>query len=220
MKDISKLKENGVLSENAHYKVIRLNENTVDLIHLESDSEVNIDYGYLSKCIQSGDEYDTEIKVGREDKFWTENQLSLLSINPDNKQPGDLKRKGIRTIWEEIHTSQVFTVCFKKSDKVKTQKAIKAELDYAISLIDKAKKDKKSMAEAYKIALEHVQNNPISAIEEGEERILRGYKIQFTSRDGKYNCVDMDIADDNNIRPVNINSIQWLIFNNTKYIVE
>lgn len=26
--------------------------------------------------------------------------------------------------------------------------------------------------------------------EEGEDRVLRGFKIQFESRDGRYNCVD------------------------------
>ena len=61
------------------------------------------------------------------------------------------------------------------------------------------------------------------AFEEGEERVLRGYKIQFESRDGRYDCVDMDITKtdkESGIRPVNINTIKWLIFNGAKYIVE
>ncbi len=79
------------------------------------------------------------------------------------------------------------------------------------------------MAEAYKIALEHVQNNPIKDYIEGESRILRGYKIQFSSRDGRYDCIDMDIdtsEKESAIRPVNINTIEYLIYNNVKYIVE
>jgi len=228
MKDISKLAINDILSESAHYKVINLKNGLVEMIHLESGAEVSIDYNYVEKCIDSGDEYATEIKVGKEDKFWTQKQIDDAILKgdmlPADLKAGDLKQKGIRTIWEDIHTSQVFTVCFKKADKAKSQKALKNELEqqreYAIGLIEKAKKDKKSMAEAYKIALEHIQNNPISEIEEGEERILRGYKVQFTSRDGKYNCVDMDLSEENNIRPVNINSLQWLIFDNVKYIVE
>jgi hypothetical protein len=28
---------------------------------------------------------------------------------------------------------------------------------------------------------------------EGEDRVLRGFKMQFVSRDGKYKCMDMDI---------------------------
>lgn len=226
MKDINKLKVNDILSEMSHYKVISVNGNNTELLHLETESVVGIGTGYIQKCIESGDEYDTEIKVGREDKFWTQKQIDDATLKGDilpDVKPGDLKLKGIRTIWEEIYTPQVFTVCFKKSDKAKTQKAFATELEnqrvYAVTLIEKAKKDKKSMAEAYKIALEHIQKHPISDIEEGEERVLRGYKVQFSSRDGRYSCVDMDIAE-NNIRPVNITTISWLIYNNIKYIVE
>lgn len=50
--------------------------------------------------------------------------------------------------------------------------------------------------------------------------VSRGFKIQFESRDGRYNCVDMDIEDNNNIRPVNINTTKWLIIGGTKYVVE
>ena len=31
-----------------------------------------------------------------------------------------------------------------------------------------------------------IQNNPIKDFIEGEDRVLRGYKMQFVSRDGKY----------------------------------
>lgn len=58
---------------------------------------------------------------------------------------------------------------------------------------------------------------------QGEDRVLRGYKIQFESRDGRYDCVDMDITKtdkESGIRPVNILTIKWLIFNGVKYIVE
>lgn len=58
---------------------------------------------------------------------------------------------------------------------------------------------------------------------EGEDRVLRGYKIQFESRDGRYDCVDMDITKTNKesgVRPVNINTIKYLIFDGVKYVVE
>lgn len=79
------------------------------------------------------------------------------------------------------------------------------------------------MATAYKEALEFVQSNPIKDYTEGEDRVLRGFKIQFVSRDGRYDCVDMDITKtdkESGIRPVNILTIKWLIFNGVKYIVE
>lgn len=58
----------------------------------------------------------------------------------------------------------------------------------------------------------------------GEDRVLRGYKMQFVSRDGKYKCLDMDIEKKNpkedGVRLVNINTIKQLIFNGVKYVVE
>lgn len=80
-----------------------------------------------------------------------------------------------------------------------------------------------SMATAYKEALEFVQSNPIKDYTEGEDRVLRGFKIQFVSRDGKYRCMDMDIEKtekDTGERLVNINTISQLIYNGVKYTVE
>lgn len=54
-------------------------------------------------------------------------------------------------------------------------------------------------------------------------RVLRGFKIQFVSRDGKYRCMDMDIEKtekDTGERLVNINTISQLIYNGVKYTVE
>lgn len=237
--NINMLKEGSILSESSHYIVLGTPVGgAVTVKHVESNTSVRLGLDYIKELIDSGDQYITEVKVGKEDKFWTQKQIDDLIAKEgidyvlaqaNGKMPlvGDVRVKGIRTIWENIHSQQVFTVCFKKADKNKTKKAIKEEFEsqqvYAISLIDKAKQQKKSMAEAYKIALEYVQNNPIKDYIEGESRILRGYKIQFNSRDGKYDCIDLGIDGtngDNSIRPVNINTIEYLIFNGVKYIVE
>ena len=232
--NINMLKEGSILSESSHYIVLGTPVGgAVTVKHVESNTNVRLGLDYIKELIDSGDQYITEVKVGKEDKFWTQKQIDDYIQSPsyltgtDIPKVGDVRVKGIRTIWENIHSQQVFTVCFKKADKNKTKKAIKEEFEsqqvYAISLIDKAKQQKKSMAEAYKIALEYVQNNPIKDYIEGESRILRGYKIQFNSRDGKYDCIDLGIDGtngDNSIRPVNINTIEYLIFNGVKYIVE
>jgi hypothetical protein len=79
------------------------------------------------------------------------------------------------------------------------------------------------MAVAYKTALEYIQDNPILDYVEGEERVLRGFKLQFVSRDGKYRCLDMDIertSKETGERLVNINTIEQLIYNGVKYIVK
>lgn len=207
MKDIAKLKPGDILSESSHYKVVDTYGNDVRLLHYESGETVIIDINYISNFINSGDEFNEKVEVTKEDK-----------------KDGTL---GIRSIFEGIHSGQVFTVCFKKQDKPRSKKAIEADMEKRIEsfiqAVDKAKTQKKSMA---KVAKEHFSNlmlNPILGFEEGEERVLRGYKIQFESRDGRYNCVDMDIEKtekESGIRPVNINTIKWLIFNGVKYIVK
>lgn len=86
--------------------------------------------------------------------------------------------------------------------------------------IDTIQKSKKGVAEAAKKFAEELIKNPILPYEEGEDRVLRGFKIQFESRDGRYNCVDVDLPTDESVRPVNINTIQWLIIDGKKYVVE
>lgn len=199
------IKQGDILSESSHYKVKSILGSSVILEHFESKNEVSIDKGYLVNFCNTADGYTTEVKVTKEDK-----------------KDGTL---GIRSIWENIHSSKVFTVCFKKQDKAKSQKKLNEEIDYLVKQfsadIDKVKANKKGVAEKAKELITELIREPILPYEEGEDRILRGYKIQFESRDGKYQCIDMDIEDsENNVRLVNINTIKWLIIDNTKYIVQ
>lgn len=204
MKEIKQLKVGDVLSETSHYVVSSITGSVVHAKHLESGDTVRLGNEYVSNYIESADEVVEEVKVTKEDK-----------------RDGT---KGIRSIFEGIHTPQVFTVCFKKQDKPKTKKRLNEEIETRVSsfinAIEKAKSSKKSMSDVAKGYFTDLALNPILPIEEGEERILRGFKIQFESRDGRYNCIDMDIDGEDNIRPVNINTIRWLIIGGTKYIVE
>lgn len=196
-----------IFSEESHYVVKEVKSESVVFKHLESGKTVNLSNEYVYNMLNTSDQYEKEVKVTREDK--------------KDGTPG------IRTIFEGIKSSEVFTVVFKKQDKAKTKKQFESEKEAqrmeATSMIDKAKRQKKSMATAYKEALEFVQSNPIKDYTEGEDRVLRGFKIQFVSRDGKYRCMDMDIEKtdkESGIRLVNILTIKWLIFNGVKYIVE
>lgn len=180
-------------------------EGSVKSVLLIADATPHNEYVY--NMLNTSDQYEKEVKVTREDK--------------KDGTPG------IRTIFEGIKSSEVFTVVFKKQDKAKTKKQFESEKEAqrmeATSMIDKAKRQKKSMATAYKEALEFVQSNPIKDYTEGEDRVLRGFKIQFVSRDGKYRCMDMDIEKtekDTGERLVNINTISQLIYNGVKYTVE
>ena len=204
---VNQLKEGSILSESSHYIVENILGSTATLIHYESGQQVQISTSYLANYTNSADLYDSEVKVGKEDK-----------------KDGTL---GIRSIWENIHSGQVFTVCFKKQDKPKSTKKFNAEVNDIVTKvceeIDQVKSSKKGVAEWAKRTISALMANPVSKYEEGEDRVLRGYKIQFSSRDGRYDCVDMDITKtdkESGIRPVNILSIKWLIYNGTKYIVE
>lgn len=198
---------NDVLSEVSHYRVIGINaDDSIRVIHTESGDVVNIGKSYVEKYIKSGDNYDKEVEVTKEDK-----------------KDGTL---GIRSIFEGIHSGQVFTVCFKKQNKPKSKKKLQEEINTIIeqfsNSIDSIKNSKKGVANAAKNLVTELVENPILPYEEGEERVLRGYKIQFESRDGRYDCVDMDIVKtdkESGIRPVNILTIKWLIYNGVKYIV-
>lgn len=201
---VKNFKVGDVLSESSHYVVTGIYGNDTVLKHQESGDSVHINKMYIEKYLESADEVINEVKVTKEDK-----------------KDGTL---GIRSIFESIHGTQVFTVCFKKQDTPKSQKKLNAEIDTLISdfsnEIDTIQKSKKGVADAAKRFAEELITHPILPYEEGEDRVLRGFKIQFESRDGRYNCVDMDIEDNNNIRPVNINTIKWLIIGGTKYVVE
>lgn len=205
--NIKEIEVGDVFSEESHYVVNKVAKDKVEFLHLESGKKVSLSNEYVANLLNTSDQYDNEVKVSKEDK--------------KDGTPG------IRTIFENIKSSEVFTVVFKKQDKPKTKKAIEVEKETqrneAVAIIDKAKKAKKSMAIAYKEALEFIQNNPIKDYIEGEERVLRGYKMQFVSRDGKYRCMDMDITrtdKETGERLVNINTISQLIYNGTKYIVD
>ena len=205
--NIKEIEVGDIFSEESHYVVNKVAKDKVEFLHLESGKKVSLSNEYVANLLNTSDQYDNEVKVGKEDK--------------KDGTPG------IRTIFENIKSSEVFTVVFKKQDKPKTKKAIEAEKEAqraeAVALIDKAKKARKSMATAYKEALEFIQNNPVKDYIEGEDRILRGYKMQFVSRDGKYRCMDMDITrtdKETGERLVNINTISQLIYNGTKYIVD
>ena len=199
------IKKGDILSESSHYRVKNILGSSVILEHFESKNEVSIDKDYLHNFCNTADNYITEIKVTKEDK-----------------KDGTL---GIRSIWENIYNSKVFTVCFKKQDTKKSNKQFTTEVnalaEQMCKEIDQVKASKKGVADWAKKTLHALMSNPIPKIVEGEDRVLRGYKIQFESRDSKYQCIDMDIENpENHVRLVNINTIKWLIIDNIKYIVQ
>lgn len=207
IEQINQLKQGSIISESSHYIVNRVSGSNAWLTHFESGEEVQIGMSYLKNYTNSADLFETTVKVTKEDK-----------------KDGTL---GIRSIWENIHSGQVFTVCFKKQDKPKSKTKLNKEIEalsqMLVEEIDRVKAQKRGVADTAKKFINELIKHPILPYEEGEDRVLRGYKIQFESRDGRYDCVDMDITKtdkESGVRPVNINTIKYLIFDGVKYVVE
>jgi hypothetical protein len=238
---IKDIQPGDIFSETSHYKVDKITSNsitntpTITLKHIETNKEVVIQGEYIRDCMVSADQYFREERVGREDKLWTQKQITeeflnniagkdALTNNSSQPRVGDVRTKGIRSIFEGIYDSHVFIVEYEKQATELSSSAYLSKLqeqrEAAIALIEQAQKSKKGVKAAALEALKNIQENPISKLQTPELRRLRGYKTQFESRDGRYNCVDMDISDNNNIRPVNINTIKALLYKGVRYIVE
>ena len=233
---ISEMKPGDVFSELSHYTYTgKKGADTLLFTHHASGATgLALGVAYVEKYLCPANQWQAgeEVEVGREDKYWTAKQIAEAvaagELPKDVKlQPreGDVRVPGIRTIWENIHSSHVFSVCFQKQGKALSNKKIEelqaAQAKQAIDANEKASRAKKGIAAAAIEEIAKIQQNPISAFEPGEMRTLIGYKVQFTSRDGRYDCVDMKIPEgENNIRPVNINTIEWLVFDGKKYIVK
>ncbi len=221
---ITEIEVGDVFSEESHYVYLGKKGTTYDFKHLESKQVVHLDENYVTELLQTADQFEEEVEVGVEDKHWTQKQIDEAkkkgTLEADTQiREGDIKLKGIRSIWSDIHTTQVFTVCFNKKGKELTKKAFNAakekQVQEALAAIGSGNV---TMADAIK----QVQENPIFPVEKGEGRVLRGYKVQFSSTNGFYDVIDMDIEDDGkgaNLRKVNINEINWLVVSGVKYIV-
>lgn len=227
--NLNEIEVGDIFSESSHYIVTGISSTGVTFNHLASGQSVTLDNKYVTDLLSTGDQYQSEVKVGKEDKLWTAKQIADAvkkgTLAADHEvRVGDLKEKGLRSIFEDIHSSECFTVCFLKQETVLSpaayKKKIDAEVVKALATIEATKVAKKGVAKTAQQVIEDLLYNPIQKIEPGEERILRGFKVEFTSRDGRYNCIDMDLPEGNNVRPVNINTLQWIVIRGVKYIQE
>lgn len=191
---------------------------TYNMKHLSTGETVKLSGKYVSDLLQTADQYDKEVEVGKEDKYWTAAQLKG---NTDTSiREGDLKLEGIRSVWENI-SSQVFTVCFRKQGKTLSNKAyttkIKEAALKASEEIQATASAKKGVAKTAIQVIEELLQNPILPFEQGDLRVLRGVKKQWKSATGFYNVLDIDINEE---RQVNLNTIEWLVVDNVKYVVK
>lgn len=227
--NLKEIEEGDIFSEQSHYVYngVKPGTSNYQFLHLESGNVVNLDEKYVGNLLQTADQYDSEVEVGIEDKKWTARQIEeakFAATNTDNPRVGDVRQKGILSIWADIHSQQVFTVNFNKANKELSQKAIDEakflQLSKALEAIGNAQKNKKGVAMVASNAIKEIQDNPIIPITKGDERTLRGYKTQFDSINGVYDVIDMDIRTGVAKRQVNVRAINWLCFNGVRYIVK
>lgn len=220
--NLSKLQPKQYFSEMSQYQYTgKHNSNMLIFKHLSSGDEIQIGSSYVENYFDSADHYEQIIKVGKEDKYWTQNQIDKLSENPDNVRVGDIKERGIRSIFLEIPKGKVFTVIFDTQPKEIGVGAYKSSLLIQRSELIKKfdeqysrkKEDQLNMLDKL---FEEIQLNPISKVE-SHERTLRGYKLQNHSDSGVYECVDLDIENGYNRRKVTLNNIKALICDNMRY---
>lgn len=227
--NLKEVKAGDLFSETSHYICTSVGKASMDFKHLESGDPLTLSNAYVQNLLTSANQFTSTVIVGKEDKYWTTKQIEEAKKKGElaadsTVREGDIKVEGIRTIWENIRDTRVFTVCFVTQGKELSKKdfeRLKGEqIQEAITEIDNAAKRKTGVANAARKVLERLQNSPISNYAPGSDRVLIGYKDQFVSRDGRYNCVDTQITDTHNIRPVNINTIKWLVVDNVMYSVE
>lgn len=237
--------ENGDLFyELSHYVVLDKKPNSITFKHIQSSKTIELSNDYVLNLLKSGDHYFNVIKIGKEDKLWTLNQVTKEKENyiKNNSSATEeevnnyletnkiivntVKQKGIKTLWSEISANELFTVCFKKADTKKTKsekEQYKLDFQKQLFQLDNYKSllnnnlDLNIVNQLINDIADYTMNNPYTELKSGELRTLRGYKCQMQSDNGQYECKDLDINDQ---RPVNINTIQWLIYNGVKYVLE
>lgn len=222
MVNIKEIKQGDVFSESSYYVVNSIGKNDITFKHTGTGKEVTLSNNYVTDILCTADQYQSEVSVGLLDKVYTEKQVKeYKGANPP--QVGDLKQKGIKTLWSEVG-SRVFTCCFEKKgkelSKAAYEKKIREVLEDSLTVIGQAAIGKKGVAKTAAEVVEDLIRNPITNYEGGEQRVLRGYKLQHESQDGFYQVVDLNITSGDNKRLVNLNTLQWLVVGGVKYIVE
>jgi len=218
MVNIQDIQPLDLFCELSYFSVVKVNPTSVTFKHLGTGKEVDLGNDYVSQILTSADSYITSEVVGIEDKLWTQKQLDDAK-NTTNKV-GEVRVPGMKSIWDSIG-SKVFRVSFikkgKELSKTAYNKAIQEKLTDATYVLEKAKSSKKGVTTVALELLEDLIRNPIVSTVAGEERVLRGWKLQHESLDGQYAVMDSDLMEK---RVVNLNTIKWIIVDGVKYIKE
>jgi hypothetical protein len=224
--NINEVKKGDIFSESSYYRVESINSDSIDMKMVGTDKIVNLSKSYAEQFLNTADQYDKEVKVGILDKFWTVKKIEEATKKgtlPAGVKENDLQQEGMKTIWGKIGP-QAITVCFIKKDESLSDKAynqlVTLKAAEAVEAIEATKTAKKGVANKAAQVIEEIIRNPISRTIPGLERVLRGYKVQFESEDGYYQMTEIDKDGIVQMRPVNLNTMQWAVVDGVKYIKE
>jgi len=217
--EIKDIKPGDVFSELTYYTAVKVENDKVHF-KLQSGEEVVFKADYVKKMLVTANQFEKVVNVGKEDTFWTQKQIDEeLKKNPKSTlRVGDLKQKGIRTIWNEIG-SDVFSVEFTKQNAVNKNydAEVTAKIEEVKKQIETAKKNKKNVTDVSIKLMEDLIKNPIQKEISGERRILVGYKLEHESLTGYYRVIDATIQEE---RKVNLSTVSWIVHRGVKYVVK
>lgn len=231
--DKNKIKKGDVFSELSTYLVENVNKDSVTFKHLETNKSVNINNNYIEDCLTSAEQYTETIYVGKENKYHTEKTVkeAINSGKFKNEEElpivGQVRLKGLRELFVEIPYKHVFTAIFRKQGKELSAKQLSAarskQVLELLSKIEEVQKMKKGVLGAAKDALLELQNNVIESYVPGDLRTITAYKTKQQSSTGHYIVKDLkfpDGEDGDNNRLLNINTLEELIVDGRRYILE
>lgn len=218
MINISEIQQGDCFSEISYFRFLEREPGKLKMKHLLTGETVSLSEDYVKGMLCCSDVFNESIVVGIEDKLWTAKQLT--DVKNTTNQVGDVRVPGMKSIWDSIG-SKVFRVCFvkkgKELSKTAYNKLVAEKLESATYTLEKAKTSKKGVTTVAVELLEDLIRNPIVSTVPGEERILRGWKLQHESLDGQYAVMDSDLMEK---RVVNLNTIKWIIVDGIKYVKE
>lgn len=97
----SEIKKGDVFSELSHYTFKEKTNESYVFTHHASKQDMTLSEVYVNNLLVSGNIYSSEVKVGKEDKLWTQKQLDEAAKKDEDIsgiRVGDVRVKGIRTI--------------------------------------------------------------------------------------------------------------------------
>ncbi len=227
MLNFQDLRAGDFLTELSNYTVLKTSVDSVDLVHGNTGQKVTIGKPYAEVFLIPADQFVKEEKVGREDTYWTQKQIdeavSKGVPGAEKLTVGDLKAKGIRSIFLDYPLNTACAVCFVKKDKPLSKAA------YEKALEEKTQRDLLEITagnKSLKEVLVESNRNPVLGYVPGEERVMIGYKMSNLSATSDYDFMDVKVPGSTQTgfthlqKSIDLSTIKWMVADGVKYSVK